>query len=96
MFKKVLLVTLLASATAFNGQPPATFGKKFASSETALKMSGGNVAPALKVRYILVICFIILGLCYMLPSSLRPALLNECKSKKCGRSLETSVINSRY
>jgi len=48
MFKKVLLVTLLASATAFNGQPPATFSQKFVSSETALKMSGGNVAPALK------------------------------------------------
>lgn len=66
MFKKVLLVTLLASATAFNGQPPATFSQKFASSETALKMSGGNVAPALKVRYIIVIYFIILDIGPML------------------------------
>lgn len=73
MFKKVLLVTLLASATAFNGQPPATFSQKFASSETALKMSGGNVAPALKVRYMIVICFLILGLCYV-PKNIGPML----------------------
>jgi len=50
MFKKIFLAILLASsASAFNGHGPATFTQKH-MSETALKMSGGNVAPALKVK----------------------------------------------
>jgi hypothetical protein len=50
MFKKIFLTILLASsASAFNGHGPATFAQKH-MSETALKMSGGNVAPALKVK----------------------------------------------
>jgi len=64
MFKKIFLAALLASsASAFNGQAPATFTQKH-MSETALKMSGGSVAPALKVKidFIFICMRIILGL----------------------------------
>ena len=47
--KSAVVIALLASsAAAFNGQPTNSFALR-QSTETALKMSGGNAAPALKV-----------------------------------------------
>ena len=51
LFKSIFTSALLAtSAVAFNGQAPTSFAPKSSQSETVLKMAGGNVAPALKVR----------------------------------------------
>ena len=55
MLFKALLTSafLVSSVSAFNGQAPASFAPKKTQSETVLRMSGGNAAPALKVRQLL-------------------------------------------
>ena len=50
LFKSIFIALLATSTVAFNGQAPASFASKTSQSETVLKMAGGNVAPALKVR----------------------------------------------
>lgn len=49
LFKSLFTSALLVSSvSAFNGQAPASFAPKNTQSETVLRMSGGNAAPALK------------------------------------------------